>query len=1046
MIRWFTINGIAANFLLIAILVAGAYVGLNHVPLEVKPALSWDSVIIEMEYRGGTAKDVERAILIPIEEALEGVAGIESINAEGFRGGAKVILEARRGTDLRALMDDVKARIDAITTFPAETEPPNVFIPESGNFFDILEVAVMGDLPPHEMLQVARRVQRDLLEMQGISHAEIEGAKDLEVSIEVNVEKLLAYDLAFQELADAIRGSSLDLPAGAIDSDSGTFVVRTRGQAYSESEYADVPIRSAAGAEVRLGEVATIHDGFVEGDQELLFNGKPVLIVAVMRVGSESAIDIADRVHEYVRTASTRFPEGIELVVWDDESVAIRHRLSTLTWSLLQGGMFVLLILGLFIRPALAFWIVVGIPVSFAGAVFFMPWFGLTANVMSLFGFIIVMGIVVDDAIVTGENVYAKIMEGMPSLEAAIEGTREVATPVTFGALTTIVAFIPLMFFDGTWGDYARQIPPVVAPVLLFSLIESKWILPAHLKHLKRDTGNGWIARFQRMISTGLERFIVKFYQPTLNLAVRSRYAVIAGFIAVALMMAGYCVGGRMGFVAFPKTDSSRISAYLDLPDDTPLEVTERYVDRIERAVEQLRTEYVDPGNGRSLVGHTIRLTGARRPNREFDKSRGYMAFEVLSPAERTVPGPKNSELTRRWSELVGEIPEAKEFVTRSEASLVRDRGYDDEDLNIELRGPSSPQKQQVARDIKAILETYDGLKDQWTSVSNGQDELEISLKPRAAELGLSQALLASQIRQAFFGEEVQRLQRGVDDIRVMLRLPQEARRSLHTLDRLKIRTPSGAEVPLDTVADIVFARAPTSIQRNDKAEIVRIGAQPVDEVIDVIGISKEIKPQLDKMCSEAGLTYRYLGYVAEAEATKRQTIIGSVLLVLTLYGLLAIALKSLIQPIYVLLAVPFAIIGALMGHILLDLSPSYLSIFGMLALAGIAVNDTLVMVDFINRRQAVGESLLDAALEAGGKRFRPIFLTSITTFMGLLPLMMDQSNQAQFLIPMAVSLAFGVLFATAITLYLVPCAILAGDDIGKRLKWAMSWYWSVDR
>ncbi|EMI58332.1 efflux RND transporter permease subunit [Rhodopirellula sallentina] len=491
MIRWFTENGIAANFLMLAIVVAGGYVAVNHVPLEVTPALSWNTVMIQMDYRGGTAKDVERAILIPVEAALEGVEGIDELNADAYRGGAKFMLRASRGTDLRDLMDDVKARIDTITTFPDETEPPRVFIPESANFFDILQIAVMGELSPHEMRRVARRVQQDLLEMPGISRVDIRGEQVSEVSIEANVEKLLAYNLSFQELADAIRGFSLDLPAGAIDSDSGTFIVRTKGQAYTEAEFEDIPIRSAAGAEVRLGEVATIRDGFVEGEQKMLFNGKPALFVPVMRVGDESALGISNQVREYIRTARTRFPEGIELEIWDDESLAIRHRLSTLGWSLLQGGFFVLLILGLFIRPTLAFWIVIGIPVSFAGAALFMPWFDLTANVMSLFGFIIVTGIVVDDAIVTGENVYSKIMDGLDPLEAAVEGTKEVATPVTFGALTTMVAFLPLMFFDGQWGDYARQVPPVVAPVLLFSLVESKLILPAHLKHIRRASGKG---------------------------------------------------------------------------------------------------------------------------------------------------------------------------------------------------------------------------------------------------------------------------------------------------------------------------------------------------------------------------------------------------------------------------------------------------------------------------------------------------------------------------------------------------------------------------
>ncbi len=1041
MIRWFTENGIAANFLMLGILVVGGLTAVNHVPLEVTPALSWDTVMITMTYRGATAKDVERAILIPIEEALEGVEGIKHLHADGSRGLAKFYLNAEPGVDLRELMDEVKARIDTITTFPLETEPPRVFVPESANYREILKISVTGDLSPHDLRKVARRVQQDLLEMPGISRAIIRGAKDYEISVEADAEKLLAFNLSFQDLADSIRGFSIDLPAGAIDSDSGTFTIRTRGQAYSGEEFAKIPVRSSNGAEVLLGEVATIHDGFAEGEQKLEFNGKPSLLVPVMRVGSESALQISDQVREYIRTANTRFPDGIELILWDDASNTIRQRLSTLGWSMLQGGVLVMIILGVFIRPALAFWIVVGVPVSFAGAAMFMPWFDITANVMSLFGFIIVLGIVVDDAIVTGENVYSKLQEGMPPLEAAVQGTREVATPVTFGALTTVVAFIPLFFFDGTWGDFAKQIPPVVGPVLLFSLVESKLILPAHLKHLRMQTGTGLFSRFQARIAAGLEAFIARVYQPTLRWSVHYRGTVLAVFVAMALVMAGYCMGGRMGFVSFPTTDSRRISALLDLPNDTPVEVTERYVDRISDALDQLSDEFVDPGTGQSIVGHVVKLTGARQPGHPYDKSRGYMSFEVLPPEERSVPGPPNSVLAERWTELVGPIPEATKFHVHSESSLKKDQEYDNEHLNIELRGPTSPEKAEVAEEIKRMLEGYEGISTAWAGVNYGQDELELSLKSRAAELGLTQASLASQIRQAFYGEEAQRVQRGVDDVRVMVRLPKKSRESLHTLDQMKIRTPRGAEVPLATVADIAFSKAPSFVERNDGAEIIRCGAQPVDETVDVIGIAHEMIPLLDELCTRHGLSYKFLGYVAEAENARRQTIIGSILLFFTLYGMLAIALKSLVQPIYVMLAVPFAIIGALLGHIIMGLTPSYLSIFGMLALSGVAVNDTLVMVDYINRRRAEGKSLREAALQAGGRRFRPIFLTSVTTFVGLLPLMLDRSLQAQFLIPMAVSLAFGVLFATAVTLYLIPCTFLFGEDLIGVIRRLGHWY-----
>ncbi|MEM6469379.1 MAG: efflux RND transporter permease subunit [Planctomycetota bacterium] len=1041
MIKWFTQNGIAANFLMIAILVAGGYVALTQVPLEVQPALTWDTVSVKMTYRGATAKDVERAILIPVEEALEGVDGIEAIYADAGPGRASFWIRAKRGKDLRVMMDDIKARIDTITTFPTETEPPRVYVPESANYFEILQIAVTGDLSLRELHEVALKVQRDLLEVKGISRVVLQSDIETEISVETDVDKLLAYDLSFQELADAIREFSVNLPAGSIDSDSGTFVVRTDGQAMTGREFENIIVRSAGGSEIRLGDVATVHDGFSEDQPRLYYNDRPAMLLEVMRVGDENALEIAQMVRDYIAKTPAIFPPGIKLEIWDDESVAIRQRLSTLGWSLAQGAFFVLLILGLFIRPALAFWIVVGIPVSFAGAAIFMPWFDLTANVMSLFGFIIVLGIVVDDAIVTGENVYSKINEGTPPTQAAIEGTKEVATPVTFGALTTMVSFIPMMFFDGNWGDYARQVPPIVAMVLLFSLIESKLILPAHLKHLKKLQPKGYVTRFQAGVASTLERFTSAVYLPILRKAVSARGAVITGFIAMAMLMAGYCVGGRMNFVPYPTVDTTRISAMLSLPSDTPIDVTERYVERISDALVQLQREAVDPGTGESMVGNIVKLSGSSRPGRDFEKYRGYVSFEVLPPEQRSEPGPSNTDLAARWSELVGEIPEAREFRTRTEAAMVREWGPDDDEFNIELRGPLSPEKNQVAREIKALLETYPGLKDQWVDVDEGQDELQMKLKDRAAELGLTQSMLASQIRQAFYGEEAQRFQRGTEDIRVMVRLPEEGRRSLHTLDQLKIRTPDGAEIPLKTVAEMKVVKAPGDIERNDKAMITRIGANVTDETVDMVSIAEDLNPKLDALCIPANLSYRYRGYVEDAAKNKEQTIVGGILLAITLYGLLAIALKSLVQPFYVLLAVPFAIIGALVGHILLDLTPSYLSVFGMLALAGIAVNDTLVMVDFINRRRAEGIDLVDAALQSGVRRFRPIFLTSITTFVGLTPLIFDPSIQAQFLIPMAVSLAFGVLFATGVTLFLVPCAVLAGDDLGRAIRGTFSWY-----
>ncbi|UBM37013.1 efflux RND transporter permease subunit [Bremerella sp. TYQ1] len=1041
MIRWFATNGIAANFMMLAILIGGIYTAFYKIPLEVSPERSMASVSIEMTYRGGTAKDVEQAILVPIEEALEGVEGIRDIFSFGRQGSGRIWVEAEPDADLRVLLEDVTQRIDTITTFPEETERPQISIPDSSNWWEVLSIAVTGHLTPHELREVARTVQEDIIALPGISRAQVQGDREYEISVEVDTTKLLAYGLSLQDLANAIQQFSIDLPAGSIESASGTFIVRTRGQAYSEQEFSKIPILSINGSDVLLGEVATVTDGFEEGEKIVEFNGRPALFVEVMRTGNENAIEISDRVHQYVENTRSRFPEGIEMFIWDDESVEIRGRLTTLIESMLQGSLLVMLLLGLFLRPGLAFWIVAGIPVGFAGGVILMPYFGVTANVMSLFGFIIVVGIVVDDAIVTGENVYLKMKEGMSPLDAAVEGTHEVAIPVTFGALTTMVAFIPLMFFEGSWGDFASQVPPVVAPVLFFSLIESKLILPAHLKHLRPVPHDNPITRVQTSIADGLEYVIEHIYQPCLEFSVRHRISVLAIFVSAMLLMAGYCLSGRMEFIAYPSVEKQRISAELDMPDDTALETTAQYMNRIEAALLQVQKEFVDPGTGESLVRNISKLVGGARIHQDFDKSRGAISFEVLAPSLRSATGPKNSDLATRWNELIGSIPEATEFRIRSDSSINRDRNVDNENLNIELRGPMSPEKAEVARQIKALLEEYKEFGSAWANVNYGQDELELRLKSQAAELGLTQQLLAQQVRQSFFGEEAQRLQRGIDNIRVMVRLPIEQRETLHTLERMRIRTPRGADVPLSTVAEIAFTKAPSSVERKNGAEILRCGAQPVDATVEILRIADEISPKIQELCQPHNLTFQYVGYVAEAEDAQRQTILGSCVLAFVLYGLLAVALKSLGQPFFVLLAIPFAIIGALLGHIAMDITPSYLSVFGMLALAGVAVNDTLVMVDYVNQRRAEGATLREAALQAGARRFRPIMLTSITTFVGLIPLLMDKSLQAQFLIPMAASLAFGVMFATLVTLILIPCAQLAADDVGKVLLAIKRWY-----
>jgi multidrug efflux pump subunit AcrB len=1046
MIRWFARNDIATNFLILAILLWGGYSAMERVPLEVQPAIRFNQVNINVPYRGGSPEDVERAVIIPIESALQGLQGVKTITAAARGGSGFLRVMAHDGKDPKELLEEIKSRVARITTFPQETEPAHVSIPDSSMWFDVIKIAVAGDMDQTDLLRAARRVRDDLIEMPGISQSLIQGTSPHEISIEADPMQLRDFGLTFADLSAAIQRSSIDLPAGEIQTDEGNLTIRSKGQAYVRRDFEKIVIQNREGSEITLGKVARVRDGFEENTKTLRFNGTPCLLVEALRLDNENALEIAAAVKKYTATGNERFPEGISLHIWDDSSQELEGRLGTLLGSLLQGSLLVMIVLGLFLRPSIAFWVTLGIPVCFAGGFITMPYFGITANVMSIFGFIMVIGIIVDDAIVTAENVYLKLRSGMDPLEAATEGTREVALPVTFGVLTTIVAFIPLMFFEGFYGSFTRQIPPVVTAVLLFSLIESKLCLPCHLKHVKvHRTNLNLFERFQKGIADGLETFVVRFYEPSLRFATRHRYLTLSTFVAVAMAAFGYFSSGALGFVNMPSIDRNRIIAQIKMPGDTPIEVTDARVLHVAAALKTLREEFIDPGTGKSLIGDALTSTGGWSGWGHVDPRRGFVVVSVVDPGLRSEPGPKNSVIAKRWTELVGEMPDVQSFWISGDRGGGF-RGGDDEleSITIEIRGPSGTQKDAVVEDAEAAIESFEGIADAWSNAGNNRDELLITIRPEGEALGLTQRELARQVRSAFFGEQAQRVQRGRDNIRVMVRLPLAQRQSLNTLDQLRIRTPSGGEAPFHSVASATFSRSRSRINRIDGAQVVSISGKPEDESIDVVNISRSLAPQLDAMLNpHPDLSWRYTGYVAEHEETKKRSIIGAVALFLGLYALLAIPFRSLYQPFFVMLAVPFGAIGALLGHIIMDITPSYLSIFGILALAGVVVNDSLVMVDFINQKIRRGDDLFESVIHSGTRRFRPIFLTSITTFAGLVPILLDRSLQAQFLIPMAVSLAFGILFATGITLYLIPCSYVAAEEIKAHLQRAWAWYWN---
>ncbi len=1042
MLRWFARNDYAANFLMVAILLGGAYTLWFKIPTEVTPAFRMSTIWITIPLPGGAPKEVEQKIVLPVENALKGLPDIKTITADARKSSARFYIETKDGADIDKLRADIESRIDSISTFPREMEPPRVRIPDTADWMEVISVVVSGNMSEKDLQAAARQVRDDLTSLPGISKCDIIGTRDSEIAIEINRKTLKDYGLTIDSVSRAIQQNSVDLSAGTISSDAARVLLRSTNQALEREQFENIIISRGEGAEIRLRDVATVKDSFDEQRKISRLNGKRAILIEAKRLDGESALKISDTVHEYVAEASTRFPEGVELHTWDDDSVSLRGRISTLFWNLLQGSILVFLLLGIFLRLSLAFWVVLGIPVSFAGAFLLMPTLGITANIMSLFGFIIVLGIVVDDAIVTGEHIFSKLKSGMAPLDAAATGAKEIAVPVTFGVLTTIVAFVPLAFQTGWMGTLAKQIPYVVIPVLIFSLIESKLVLPSHLKHLKVNrTGRNPITLIQQGATRMLEAFVIKIYDPLLQLGVRYRYISLAIFAAIGLASVGFMASGVMGFQSVPSVDRYYIYARLAMSDGSNFDDTDAKVEEITQAAYSLREKFTDGDGGPSLIGNVMSSTGGWPSWGRASDTQGYVLVEIMPPGSRKFPGPKNQVIADAWRDAVGEVRGAQSFSIRTERSGGRHMQERD-DVEIELRGHNDDVMIPVARQIQEELKATDGVRNASTSIENAQNEFRITLRPYGRDLGLTQENLARQVRRAFYGEQAQRIQRGEESVRVMVRLPKEERESLHTLDQLQITLPNNSTTSLNSVAKISKGFSPPTIRRRDGARIYTISAVPENSETSLSQIGKDIAPKLDEItAANPGVSWRFDGLLAEDAENKTRLWVSAAALLFTLYALLAIPFRSLTQPIFVLIAIPFGAVGAIIGHVVLDITPSFLSLFGMLALAGIVVNDALVMVDFTNRKRLEGATAYEAVIHSGSARFRPILLTSLTTFAGLMPLIFERSIQAQFLIPMAVSVAFGIMFATLITLFLIPCAYMATEDIKGLFKKSLNWY-----
>ncbi len=1034
LINWFARNPVAANLLMVMLIVSGAFATFS-VTQEVFPEFSLDMVTIEVPYLGAAPQEVETAVCVRIEEAIQGIDGIKQITSTASEGMGMVQVELELGADARKVVDDIKSNVDAITTFPIETEKP--IIRELTTRQRVVDVAVSGAADELTLKRVAERVRDDLTAIPAITQAEVTGARPYEISIEVSETALRRHGLKFDDVADAVRRSSLDLPGGSVRAESGEILLRTIGQAYVREDYERLVILAGAdGTRLRLADVARVVDGFAETDESARFDVAPAVLVSVYRTGDQRVLEVAAAVEEYVQNAQASLPEGLSLTVWQNQADSLDSRLSLLLRNGLGGFVLVFVSLALFLDLRLAFWTSLGIPISFLGAIWLMPMFDVSINMMSLFAFILVLGIVVDDAIVVSENIHTHQERHGQGLKGAIEGAQEIATPIIFAVLTTMAAFLPMMFVPGPMGKIFQVIPLIVIPCLLFSLIESLAILPAHLSHLSRRKAKpGPWRRFQGLFTSGLTWVTQRVYRPSLEAVLTWRYLTASIGIAMLVLTGGLILGGYTTFVFFPSIEADFMSASVTLPQGSPVESTASALARIEIGAERLR-QSVLAETGEDVVRHTFAAVGSQGNSggpmggaaAAAGANVGQVTIELVPAEERSI---SSEVLGRRWRELTGLIPEA---VDATFSATIMNAG---EDVNVQLVGPNIDALREAALAVRARLAGFAGVYEITDSFRDGKREMRFGIKPSAETLGLTLQDLGRQVRQAFYGEEAQRIQRGRDDVRVLVRYPESERRSLGDLDNMRIRTPDGAEVPFRDVALVETGRGFSTVRRVDRSRAVSVTAS-IDPTATSNGavtaeLERTIMPEV--LAAFPGVSYSFEGMQAQQADSLGGLARGFAVALLLIFALLAVPLRSYVQPLIVMAAIPFGLIGAIWGHIIMGLDVTLISMFGLVALTGVVVNDSLVMVDFINRRRAVNVDLQTAVREAGVARFRPIMLTSLTTFMGLAPLMVNQSFQAAFLVPMAVSLAFGVLFATFITLALVPTAYLILDDFEQWLR-----------
>ena len=1033
-IGWFARNHVAANLMMFAIIIGGLW-SLQIVKKESFPEFRSNRIQIHVPYRGAAPEEVEKGVLLRLEEAVEPIEGIKEIRSTASEGGGTVTVELVEDVVLAEMMDKLKLAVDGISTFPAETERPQ--LSEAGFDIQVVNVQVAGNMDEAAMKELADTIREEIVALPNVSSAQVVGARPFEISIEIPEATLRQYGLTLEGVAHVVRQWSIDLPGGAIRSAAGDIRLRASGQAYTGQEYENIVLLARQdGTRIRLGDVATIRDGFVESASYAFFDGQRSLGINVMATAEENPIDVASAVRAYVQQRNATLPGGAQLTVWADTSVFLEGRLTMMLKNMGLGAILVLIILGVFLHLKIAVWVVVGMGVAFLGAFMLIPapFINITVNIMSLFAFILVLGVVVDDAIIIAESAYAETERHGYTLASIVRGARRVAVPATFGVLTTIMAFLPMLFQTGRTAAFAGAIGWVVILCLAFSLVESKLILPSHLAIMRSAGGRGGRG-VSAWAGAKLKRFIERVYAPLLARAVArfgTRFATLAVFISIAIATGGLVAGGQVRMDFFPNIPSDYLGAEISLQEGAPesliLSVVREMNESLREVDEELQAEL---GLETGVVRHIFAFIQ--------DGRRGQ--FQVaLTEGENREVDPKL--VHRRWREKMGDIAGVQELRISDGTKM-----GGGPPLAFRLSGRDNGAIEAAAAALTEHLRSYAGLYEIENSAGSGPEELKLAIRPGAEALGVTLADLAGQVRQAFYGAEAQRIQRGESDLRVMVRYPRAERQSIGNLENMWIRLPDGRDVPFDEVATYRLEPGYDAIRRVNGRRTVTVSANADAATVDLGAVNRSVYRDFAPTMSarHPGVRMSAGSSWMEQQSSVMQMIQGFLIALGGIYVLLAVPLKSYVQPLAIMAVIPFGLVGAVLGHyvmdlMVMDLALSALSLLGFFAVAGVVVNDSLILVHHINRRMADGLDVVAAAIDAGRTRFRPVLLTSLTTFFGLVPIVFERSMQAQMVIPMAVSLAFGILFATVITLFLVPCLYAIQADVKAALINFVRW------